>query len=206
MEISTATTITALSSLYPIALFTYRHCLNRVRKASNIQKHTLLIPSRSGKTYLYQKLASQKNYMIIDVDEFMKTCSTPEEIERLTNAKKNNSFYEYDLYYKATADKVLKFIREQIKANRKLKVLFLTSCYNWSLQFKTDSVCVASPNSEYWDKILSKVENEKEKEHLRKYRQHFLDSLPSQNAVCTYNSLSELENLVRERLNLKYHL
>jgi len=193
--------------LTPVAMYTWNNCIKpKIRNPTKIQKHVLLLPSRSGKSYLYSKLASQKNYMVIDVDEFLKTCSSRDEIDRLDMAKKNNSFYEYDLYYKSCADKVLKFVREQIKGNKSLKVLFISSCFNWASQFKKDAVCCASPNSDYWDEILNGEEDNKKKEHLRKFRQHFLDALPSKDACSTYNSLKELEELVRRRLNLNHHL
>jgi len=60
----------------------------KIRNPTKIQKHVLLLPSRSGKSYLYSKLASQKNYMVIDVDEFLKTCSSRDEIDRLDMDKK----------------------------------------------------------------------------------------------------------------------
>jgi len=193
--------------LTPVAMYTWNNCIKpKIRNPTKIQKHVLLLPSRSGKSYLYSKLASQKNYMVIDVDEFLKTCSSRDEIDRLDMAKKNNSFYEYDLYYKSCADKVLKFVREQIKGNKSLKVLFISSCFNWASQFKKMLYVVHLPTAIIGMKFLMVKKIIKRKNILGNFRQHFLDSLPSKDACSTYNSLKELEELVRRRLNLNHHL
>lgn len=208
MEISSATTASGLSMainvLTPLAIHTYKTCIRpRIRNPKNIKKQVLLLPPKGGKSYLYKKLSGQKQYMVIDVDEYLTSLVTPEEIERLKNAKQSQSFFELDLYYKSCADKVLAFVKQQIKTNRKMKVLFLTSSYTWASQFSHDAVCIACPDSEFWNQVLETYEAEK-RDAIRKARDVFLDSLPSKDACTTYHSYEELELLIRNRLGISY--
>lgn len=204
MEISSTTGLTiALNALTPLAIYTYKSCMaRRIRNPKNIIKQCLLLPPKGGKSFLYKKLASQNQYMVIDVDEYLKSIVSPEENTRLKMAKQNDSFFELDLCYKSCADKVLKFVKDQIKTNKSMKVLFLTSSYTWASQFKHDSVCIAAPDSEFFEKILEEFDDKKE--HIRKSREAFLNSLPSKSVCTTYHSYDELEKMIRTRLGIQY--
>ena len=208
MEISTASATSGLSValhvLTPLAIHTYKSCIRpRIRNPKNIKKQVLLLPPKGGKGYLYKKLSSQNQYMVIDVDEYLVSIVSKSDVERLKTAKQNDSFFELDLYYKSCADKVLKFVKEQIRTNRKMKVLFLSSSYTWASSFSHDAVCIAAPDSEFFTKILEEYEPEK-KEQLRKAREMFLESLPSKSVCTTYHSYEELEQLIRTRLGINY--
>lgn len=204
MEISSTTGLTiALNALTPLAIYTYKSCMaRRIRNPTTIIKQVLLLPPKGGKGFLYKKLSSQTQYMVVDVDEYLKSIVSNEDMARLKVAKQNESFFELDLCYKSCADKVLKFVKDQIKTNKKMKVLFLTSSYTWASQFKHDSVCIAAPDSEFFEKILA--ENDDKKDVLRKSRDVFLNSLPSKSVCTTYHSYDELEQLIRTRLNINY--
>lgn len=209
MDLTTATATTsglsmALNVLTPLAIHTYKSCIRpRIRNPKNIKKQVLLLPPKGGKGYLYKKLSSQNQYMVIDVDEYLVSIVSKSDVERLKNAKQNDSFFELDLYYKSCADKVLDFVKKQIKTNRKMKVLFLSSSYTWASSFSHDAVCIAAPDSEFFEKILETFEPEK-RDQVRKGRNMFLDSLPSKSVCTTYHSYEELEQLIRNRLGISY--
>tara|TARA_Y100000780_G_C13622765_1_gene393237 strand:+ start:457 stop:1092 length:636 start_codon:yes stop_codon:yes gene_type:complete len=209
MEISSASATTsgitmALNILTPLAVHTYRSCIRpRIRKVQNIRKQVLLLPPKGGKGFLYNKLKNQKQYMVIDVDEYLTSLVTEEELKRLKNAKKNDSFFELDLLYSSCADKVKTFVKTQMKNNKKLKVLFLSSSYTWASSFSHDAVCIAAPDSEFFNKILEDHDTEK-REAIRKGRESFLESLPTKSVCTTYHSYEELEKMTRNRLNICY--
>ena len=199
----TSTVIQGVSMLMPVALFVARGCLARIRDPAKIQKHVLVLPSKGGKTFLTQRLSKQKTYMIIDLDEAIAKSCSPEELTRYTSEMRSGGFLKSQMYYTECANKVLTYIRTQLKKNRGLKVLFLTSCYAFASQFKPDSIAIACPDREFFDEILE--EHAGMKEELRQAREDFLEAVPKP-AVQSYNSYAELEKMVRARLKIVHTL
>jgi hypothetical protein len=207
MEISTMTVLSGVSMLSPIAMYVGRSCLTRIRNPLRIQKHCLLIPPKSGKSYLKNMLSKQKKIMVIDLDEFLHASNENKnsDLKRIEEALKNKSWMEYELYYKNAADNVFKFIKEQIKSNSKLKVLFITSSYAFSSAFRPDAVVATAPDVEFFEKLIEGLTPE-EQMVAKERRTNFLEALPDKNACSLYHSLDELEKAVRSRFSLSYNM
>ena len=191
------------STLTPLALHLGTSCLRMVRDARKIKKNVLCIPSKGGKSFLKASI-KDNNILIVDVDEFLKDFNDPEAVSRLELAKTDGLLHEHDLYYQEASLKPLEFVKKLIKKNHKLRVLFITSSYSFASLFRNDAVCVASPDSEFWEKILME-RDPVERELLRKQRQYMLDAVPK-SAVNPYHTYDELETMVRGRLGLVRHL
>ena len=66
---------TVASSLVPLALHLSSSigCLGRrLRSPTRIQKHCLVVPHKGGKSYLHDKLQSQRSVLVVDVDEHIR--------------------------------------------------------------------------------------------------------------------------------------
>jgi hypothetical protein len=113
---------------------------------------------------------------------------------------------EHDMEYVELANEVLAEIKTRLQHNKKLRVLFLTSSLAWANQFKKDALYIASPDSEFWDSILKAEENEEKRDVLRKARDIFIKTVPDARAISTYNSLKELERMVRQRFGIVHTL
>ena len=197
---------TALSTLTPLATYTVRRCLARIRDAKYIRKVCLVIPRKGGKGFLTSRLGhSQRDYLMVDVDETMLTLCDEKQVAMLKSARDAGRLYEADVLYTEMAVKVLEYVRDKMKVNRSLKALFLTSSFDFARHFKSDSVFVASPDSECFEKGLEAYTPE-EREQLRRHRSEFLDACPDRRAVATFRNLEDLESLVRGRLNIQRHL
>jgi len=202
--ISPATAISLATTLLPLAYYQANHCFGRMRDSTKIKKNVLVLPTKGGKGYLKTKVESA-NLLVVDVDEYLKDFNSPKDLDRLKQAHASGKLHEYSLYYKTCADKCLDFVKTQIKHNHKLRVLFVTSSYAFATNFKRDSICIASPDSDFYDSILEPLEAE-QRETLRKERSFMLASIPTQNAVNVYNSYADLEKLVRSRLGVFHKL
>lgn len=203
---STLTTLVqGASALLPVAIFVAKGCMaaRRIRPASKIQKHVLCLPSKGGKTFLFNRLSTQKKYMVIDLDDFLKTCCTTDMMDRLNSAQIARNHFQAEMYYAECANKVLEYIRKQLKNKPTLKVLFLTSCWAWTQAFKKDAIALACPDKDFFQTILE--ENAGIREQLRRDREDFLETVPRQ-AVQTYNSYKQLEEMVRTRLDIVHTL
>jgi len=204
MEASIPGAIQGASAILPVAMYVARGCYNhRVRLASKIQKHVLCLPSKGGKSLLFHKLGTQKKYLVIDVDEFLPTVCAPDELRRLDMAQSAGNFLQETIYYSECADKVLAYMRKQLKQNKSLKVLFVTSCWAWAQRFRQDAVSIACPDRDFFAQILERFPETKDE--LRVKREEFLESVPKA-CVQTYNSYEELESMVRKRLDIVHTL
>tara|TARA_Y100000780_G_scaffold35307_2_gene28532 strand:- start:1013 stop:1630 length:618 start_codon:yes stop_codon:yes gene_type:complete len=203
-ELTTTAIVSIASTLTPLALHLGASCMNRVRNPKYIKKNVLVLPPKGGKSYLKSVIQSN-DVLVVDLDEFMNSFNTSKDLDRLKECVNHGNLHEYDLFYQECSIKCLDRIKHMIKNAKKLRVLFVTSSYSFSSLFRKDAVCVASPNSDFFEKILKK-EDAETRETLRKRRQFLLDSVPVKNAITTYNSYDELETMVRDRMGLKRHL
>lgn len=209
MELATAicskeVLASATATLVPIALHLGTTCFGRVRPPHKIKKHTLVIPHKGGKTWLHEKLQSQRGVLVVDVDEHIKTLCDSGKVLRMEKSRIDT--IEHDLEYIELADQVLKDVKTKADKSKKLRVLFLTSSVAWASQFKRDACYIASPDSEFWDEIMGGIESIEEREVLRKSRELFIKSLPDSRAITTYNSLKDLEGMVRRRFGITHTL
>jgi len=195
------------SSLVPLALHlgSSVSCLgHRLRSPTRIQKHCLVVPHKGGKSYLHDKLQSQRSVLVVDVDEHIRLGCEAGKVLKMEKARIDS--IEHDMEYVELANEVLAQIKVRLAHNKKLRVLFLTSSLAWANQFKKDAVYIASPDSEFWDDILKGEEDEGKRDVLRKARDIFIKSVPDARAISTYNSLKELERMVRARFGIVHTL
>ena len=205
--ITPAIASTALSTLIPLATYTARNCLARIRKSKYIRKVCIVIPRKGGKGFLTSRLGhSQRDYLMVDVDETMLTICDEKQVAMLKSARDAGRLYEADVLYTEMAVKVLEYVRDKMKVNKTLKALFLTSSFDFARQFKPDSVFVASPDSECFEKGLEAYTPEERDQLRRHHRSEFLDACPDRRAVATFRSLEDLESIVRGHLNIQRHL
>jgi len=198
--------------LIPLAISAGRSCFGSCRTPDKIKKHVLLVPSKGGKGLMLHKLSSQKQFMVIDLDEYMGTLCKRDMLERLKEARRTHSSLMEAITYTECANQVLDYVRKQQKANRSLQVLFITSCWAWAQNRKPDAVVIACPSKEFFEEILANEERRIKdesgtdaevmacREGLRISRQDFLESLPGGTMPAIYSSYDELEAMVRERL------
>lgn len=202
---ATEVALTAAAALVPIAARYASGCFgSRLRPASKIQKHVLVLPPRCGKTRIHDILVHQHQVLVVDVDEYIKVVCTEPEADKLSGLPIGS--FEYEMDYHELADKVLDNIKRRIKHHKGLRVLFVTSSWKWASQFKRDAVYLCSPDSEFWEKILETEPEEHEREQLRKARARFIDSVPDKSLIQTYASFKELAQMVRKRLSISQEL
>ena len=198
---------TAVITLTPLALHlasTIGCFGRRVRSPTKIQKHCLVVPHKGGKTYLHEKLQSQRSVLVVDVDEHIRLGCDAGKVLKMERSRIDT--IEHDMEYVELANEVLAEIKTRLQHNKKLRVLFLTSSLAWANQFKKDALYIASPDSEFWDSILKAEENEEKRDVLRKARDIFIKTVPDARAISTYNSLKELERMVRQRFGIVHTL
>jgi bisphosphoglycerate-independent phosphoglycerate mutase (AlkP superfamily) len=141
---------------------------------------------------------------VVDVDEEIHLTCEAGRVLKMEKARLDT--LERDMEYLELANEVLAKIKVRLQHNKKLRVLFLTSSLAWASQFKKDAVYVASPDSEFWDEIMKSQEDEEKRDVLRKARDSFIKSVPDARAISTYNSLKELERMVRQRFGIVHTL
>lgn len=193
--------LSAIGTLLPLAYYAGRSCVSRVRSPTKIKKQVLLIPPGCGKSWLSDKLSHQQQYLVVDVDEVIISTCGDKEVEHLHTAQNSGHDHEADLTYTELALKVLEKTKQRMKADKTLKVLFLTSSYRFASTFKRDSVCVVAPDRESFEQYI-KDKPVSERERLRKLRGLFISSIPDKRAIHTYKTLEELEQAIRARLGV----
>lgn len=193
----------AASMLLPLALHAGRGCLARIRDPRRVQKSVLVLPHRGGKTHLRDALVHQTQVLVVDVDEQMKGVASEKELEKLNSSPVGSIEYEMD--YDDLADRVLEQVKKRLRHHPGLRVLFVISSLTWAKSFKTDAVYVASPDAEFWARILSAESNEVKRDELRRARDKFLNSVDKK-AIQTYSSFGQLVEAVRKRLYISAEL
>lgn len=193
--------LSAMATLAPLALYASRSCLTRIRDARCIKKQVLLMPSGSGKSWLTRRLAGQQQFLVVDVDEAIRVMGDEKLVRHFDQSKSASLDHEADLTYTELALQVLKKTKERLLADKKLKVLFITSSYRFASHFKRDSIMCAAPSAEAFEEALSAKPVE-EQNRLRKERNAFTSSLPNTDAVYRFKKLDELESAIRVRLGI----
>jgi len=201
MEATLPVAISAIGTLVPLAVYVGRSCLGRVRDARRIKKQVLLLPSGSGKTWLTKRLSSQRQFLVVDVDEAVRSFCDPKEVAHYDSAKASSLDHEADLTYTEMALEVLERTKTRLTADKSLKVLFITSSYRFASHFKKDSIVCCAPDKEAFEESIAEKPVE-ERERLRKERNAYVSAIPDARAIHTYKTLEELERAIRVRLGI----
>ena len=197
IAIATATT------LLPIASYIGRSCWRRVRDAKKIQKSVVVIPSKSGKSYLARSLAGHSGATLIDLDEFIRVVVSPDERKDIDEAKHTGDTGLYKILSGIAYDKAFQFVREETQRNKKMKAIFLTNDLSWAerrFENKWDAVFVVMPSGDLFKKICD--EHPDVAEELKHERAEMLSRLPYE-SVQTYNSFDELERMLKAKFNIQ---
>lgn len=203
--VSSSAAMSAGSTLLPIAYYASRSCFRRMRLATNIKKNVICLPSKSGKSTLAKSLVSNKNLLLVDLDEFIKTVNDDKLLERIQKAKDEHDTGLHHILYGKAADEALDFIKKETRKDPSLRVILLTADYSWSRKkFKDDALYVAIPSHDLHKKILESAPKE-QRDQIEKDRIEFINRLPY-DSVKTYNTFLELETMVRTRFDIQHKI
>lgn len=202
MEASLPFAVSAISTLVPLAVYGARSCLYRVRDASCIKKQILLMPPGCGKSWLTKRLQHQNQFLVVDCDQEIRSLCDPKTIAHFDASKSSGYDHEADLTYTEMCLEVLQRTKTRLKADKKLKVLFITSSFRFASHFKRDSICVCSPDKESFEEAIAGKPVE-ERERLRKERTAFISTIPDTRAITSWKTHTELERMVRIRLGIQ---
>ena len=201
MEASIPVAMSAIGTLLPLAVYASRSCYNRVRDARYIKKQVLLMPAGSGKSWLAKRLSHQRQFLVVDLDEAIRSLCEPKAVGHVDSSKAAGYDHEADLAYTELALEVLEKTQTRLKADKTLKVLFLTSSWRFASHFKRDSVCIVAPDKEAFEEHTAEKPVE-ERERLRKERTAFIATIPDARAIHTFKTLDEMESAIRVRLGV----
>ena len=206
MEVLGSTTIAgAGATLLPIAYYLGVGCFRRIREATRIKKNVICLPSRSGKSTLAKSLVSNKNLLLVDLDEFIETVNDKDLLEKIKKAKEEHDTGLYHILYGRAADEALEFIKKESKKDPALRIILLTSDFEWSSRkFRNDALYVAIPSHSLHKQVLESTPKDI-REQVEKDRIEFINRLPFE-SVKTYNSFGELEAMVRSRFDIQHRL
>jgi hypothetical protein len=203
--VSTSAAVSAGSTLLPIAYYAGRSCFRRIRAATQIKKNVVCLPSKSGKSTLAKSLVSNKDILLVDLDEFIKTVNDAALLEKIAQAKADHDTGLYHILYGKAADEALDFIKKETRKDPALRVILLTADYSWSRKkFKDDALYVAIPSHDLHKQILESAPKE-DRDQIEKDRIEFINRLPY-DSVKTYNSFLELESMVRARFDIQHKI
>lgn len=203
--LGTSAAVSVGASLLPIAYYVGMGCFGRMRDATHIRKNVICLPSRSGKSTLAKELVSNKNILLIDLDEFIKTVNDKDLLDKIQKAKEDQDTGLYHILYGMAADKALDFVRKESKKEPTLRIIILTAEFAWShKKFKNDALYVAIPSHTLHKQILESTPKD-QREQVEKDRIEFINRLPFE-SVKTYNSFAELESMVRSRFDIQHRI
>lgn len=203
--VGTSAAVSAGSALLPIAYYAGRSCFKRIRDATHIKKNVVCLPTKSGKSTLAKSLVSNKNILLVDLDEFIATVNDDKLLEKISKAKADHDTGLYHILYGKAADEALDFIKKETKKDPVLRVILLTADYSWSRKkFKDDALYVAIPSHDLHKQILESAAKD-DRDQIEKDRIEFINRLPY-DSVKTYNSFLELESMVRARFDIQHKI
>ena len=201
MEATLPVALSTIGTLVPLAVYVGKSCFGRVRDARRIKKQVLLMPTGSGKSWLVKRLSHQRQFLVVDLDEVIRSVCDPKDVRHMDDSKTAGYDHEADLTYTELALSVLEKTKNRLKADKTLKVLFITSSWRFASHFKKDSVCIVAPDKEAFEENTADKPVE-ERERLRKERVSFITSIPDARAIHTFKTHDELEKAIRARLGV----
>lgn len=163
------------------------------------------VPPCSGKIELSKKLVSNKNVIIIELDSFIRTVNEKEHLEQMDKAEREENNGLYHILYSMAASKALNFVRTELSKDKKMKTIFLTSDYEWSMRsFPAHRVYVTIPSRELQATIIASSPKDLH-EKIDRQRTEFISRL-SYDAVKTFNTYAELEEMLRSLFEIQHRV
>ena len=173
--------------------------------AANENEFVVCVPPCTGKVELSKKLVSNKQLIVIELDSFIRDVNDKELLERLDTAEKEDNNGLTHILYSMAASKALSFVREELSKDRKMKVVYLTSDFEWSERsFPAHQLYVAIPSRELHRTIVGTTPTS-EHEKLDRQRTEFIGRLPY-DAAKTFNTFAELEDMLRGLFDIQHRV
>lgn len=167
------------------------------------QEYVICVPPFPKRAELTQKLVSNKNIILVDLDSFIATVNDKALLDQIAEAERQENNALYHILYSGAASKALDFVRREISKDPKMKAVLITSDYEWSTR-NFDPFCtyVALPSRHLHHQILETTPKD-EVERVDKQRTDFISHLPY-DAVRTFNTYDELENMIRALFDIQH--
>jgi hypothetical protein len=167
------------------------------------QEFVICVPPFPKRAELTQKLVSNKNIILIDLDSFISTVNEKQLLEQIAEAEKSENNALHHILYSMAASKALDFVRREVSKDHKMKAVLITSDYEWSSRnFETHCIYAALPSRDLHKQILETTPKE-DTDRVEKQRVDFISRLPY-DAVRTFNTYDELETMIRTLFDIQH--
>lgn len=167
------------------------------------QEFVICVPPFPKRAELTQKLVSNKNLILIDLDSFISTVNDKSLLEQIEQADRTENNALHHILYSMAASKALDFVRREVSKDTKMKAVLITSDYEWSTRnFESQCTYAAIPSRDLHKQILEATPKE-DKERVEKQRVDFISRLPY-DAVRTFNTYDELEQMIRTLFDIQH--
>lgn len=167
------------------------------------QEFVICVPPFPKRAELTQKLVSNKNLILIDLDSFISSVNDKQLLEQIAEAERGENNALGHILYSMAASKALDFVRREVSKDSKMKAVLITSDYEWSTRnFDAHSTYVALPSRDLHKQILDSTPKE-DVERTEKQRTEFISRLPY-DAVRTFNTYDELEQMIRVLFDIQH--
>jgi hypothetical protein len=167
------------------------------------QEFVICVPPFPKRAELTQKLVSNKNIILIDLDSFIDTVNEKKLLDQIADAEKTENNALHHILYSMAASKALDFVRREVSKDSKMKAVLITSDYEWSSRnFEPHCIYAALPSRDLHKQIVEATPKD-EVDRVEKQRVDFISRLPY-DAVRTFNTYDELEQMIRTLFDIQH--
>lgn len=167
------------------------------------QEFVICVPPFPKRAELTQKLVSNNNTILIDLDSFIASVNEKTLLDQITEAERSENNALHHILYSMAASKALDFVRREVSKDPKLKAVMITSDFEWSSR-NFDSHCIyAALPSRDLHKHIAEATAKEDKERVERQRTEFISRLPY-DAVRTFNTYDELEAMIRSLFDIQH--
>lgn len=167
------------------------------------QEYVICVPPFPKRAELTQKLVSNKDLILIDLDSFIKSVNEDKLLKDIQAAEKSENNALHHILYSMAASKALDFVRREVSKDAKMKAVLVTSDYEWSVRnFEPACTYVAIPSRDLHRSIVDATPKD-QKEVVERKRTDFISHLPY-DAVRTFNTYDELEAMIRALFDIQH--
>jgi hypothetical protein len=167
------------------------------------QEFVICVPPFPKRAELTQKLVSNKNIILIDLDSFIDTVNEKKLLDQIADAERSENNALHHVLYSMAASKALDFVRREVSKDSKMKAVLITSDYEWSSRnFEPHCIYAALPSRDLHKQIVEATPKD-DVERVEKQRVEFISRLPY-DAVRTFNTYDELEQMIRTLFDIQH--
>jgi hypothetical protein len=189
---------TTASILVPLAVSGAVKCISwSVRNTEKIKKVCIILPRKTGKSWLSQHLSGNDKIILVDTDAFSEAFADDLKRRLMDSVKADPTLYQAVSH--SEYDKVMKYVKDIIGKDKTKKALFLTSDVAYALKtFKKDAIFSLVPSTDF---VKDMTLTEEDKDILERSRSMILHKLPAE-VVKVYGSYEELEAILRLKFDI----